>query len=64
MLYKIYPNILIYISLYIKIKYKKMTTDPGEDIIKILYGPIEANVYSIMKAKKKINRARIKTRIR
>ena len=25
---------MIYISLYIKIKYKKMTTDPGEDIIK------------------------------
>ena len=60
MSYKIYPKILIYISLYIKIKYKKMTTDPGEDIIKILYGPFEANVYSIMKAKKKLTEPELK----
>ena len=31
MSYKIYPKILIYISLYIKINYKKMTTNSGED---------------------------------
>jgi len=31
-----------------------MLSDPAEDIIKILYGPTEAKIYSIMKSKKKI----------
>ena len=36
-----------------------MKSDPAEDIIKILYGPLEGKIYSIIKSKKKITDAGI-----
>ena len=38
-----------------------MLSDPAEDIIKILYGPTEAKIYSIMKSKKKISEPELKS---
>ena len=38
-----------------------MFTDPAEDIIKILYGPIEGKIYSIMKSKKKLVEPELKS---
>ena len=38
-----------------------MFNDPVEDIIKILYGPMEGRLYSIMKSKKKILESELKT---
>ena len=38
-----------------------MFNDPVEDIIKILYGPMEGKLYSIMKSKKKILESELKT---
>ena len=38
-----------------------MFEDPVEDIIKILYGPIHAKIYTIVKTKKKITEPELRS---